>query len=170
MSCSPDTLIRRIAIPLARVDPANAGTTADVVLWMTNPSALLSAMLALVLQPDRGSEAMRFGTSSVWQIYPALPVTGGGADILAPQALAPVFSAARSLPDGYVITDPTKLVKVVATIAAHGSGLRGVIYAVATWEGKDACLSPALRAALLAGCSLVGDGAGVRALSGVAGE
>jgi hypothetical protein len=163
MSCSTaSTLVKRIAIPIARFSGTAAPASGSVVLWMTNPSALLIAQVAIVPMADRGS-AFDFA-SATWNIRPALPASTG--DLTDAIPLANVFASARALPDAFVIDDPTKLVKLSAALAALDDGTTGTAWAIATWEGKDACLAPELRAQLFALCdlSLQGGGAGALAL------
>lgn len=168
MSCSTaSTLVKRLAIPIARFWGDTAPASGDVVLWMTNPSVLLTAMIAIVPMADRGS-AFDFDAAT-WNIRPALPASTG--DLTDAIPLANVFASARALPDAFVIDDPTKLIKLSASLAGVDDGSAGTAWAIATWEGKDACLAPELRAQLFALCdlSLEGGGAGALALRAGAG-
>jgi hypothetical protein len=157
--CAPR--VKRIALPIVRFDAVATPTTVDVVLWMKNPSVMLAAMVAIVLQADNG-QVIVLGATAVWQIYGALPPNGG--DLLANQPLSAVFTnstgvpTARALPDGYTINDPTKLAKITATIAATGAGQTGTVYAVATWEPFDPMLSAERTIALFGECDISIDG------------
>ena len=161
-----DSLVKRIAIPLANFAGSAGSNSADLVLWMTNPSVLLNAMIAIVMQ-DAGGSAIGFGGSAVWQIYGAVPAIP--AEKTGTQVLGPVFSSARALPDAFVVDDPTKLLKLVVHLASTDDDTAGSAWAVATWEGKDACLPGALRGELFALCDLRLDGGSNRTLRAGAG-
>jgi hypothetical protein len=156
-ACDSSGLVKRIALPIARLEPATPAPTGDTVtLWMTNPSALLVASIAIV--PDRapGGAVMAFSGAATWQVFPAVPASGGS-DLSEPVPLAAVFPAARALPDAFVIDDPIKLIKIMADIYSNTAGA-GMVWAIATWEPKDACLRTELRDDLFSQCQLTIDG------------
>lgn len=174
MDCAANCVVRRLyrrVIPVAKFDPANPNTSADVTIWVTNPSVMLSCFMALVLQPDNG-QTIVFGTGAEWQVTPAIPPDGANGTVTQRQALQPVFldgsgtATPRPLPDGYAVADPTKLIKIDATLEADGAANSGVAYAVVTWEGIDPDLTQKELDNLFGACDVSIDG-GARALAAV---
>lgn len=170
------TMVKRVVLPIAYFDDAAGGASAAAVLWLRNPSALLSCLVAIVVQGAHGDvlNSIAFAPAAVWQVYPAIPAGDG---ILEPQILGPVFvtgagvAAPRALPDGYAILDPTKLAKIEATIAGlkgaaenHGAG---TVFAIATWEPTDPRMPVAMWRALSGDAGLSLDGAAQRVAAGV---